>query len=163
GTITTRDGCRDLSRDPENCGTAGTRCANAEYCIGGVCVCRPGLTLEGTQCVDLNTDPSHCGAVGTACSPCSGGACVSTCPGDTRDCRGACVDDQSDPLNCGGCGDICRTDEVCVEGECDSFTPQGLCTMCPCPLDCSSHEQCCAYPGAPTDAICVHDHGGACP
>jgi hypothetical protein len=156
----------DVTRDPNNCGTTGNRCADLEYCIGGFCVCRPGLTDVGGSCVDLQTDPANCGTIGNVCLPsfaCAGGTCHALgCPAGLRNCGGACVNRDTDPNNCGGCGNLCNRDEVCVAGSCKQFVPGTGCSTCPCdsPACVGDFSQCCSYPGT-TDVVCVDS--GSCP
>jgi hypothetical protein len=158
-------GCVDITRDPENCGGAGNTCGDLEYCVGGACVCRPGLTEVGGNCRDLQSDPMNCGTIGRVCTGgtpvCSGGDCVSDCGGGLDRCGGSCVDTNNDPQHCGGCGDRCDVEQICSDGNCRDFRPGVGCTTCPCDASCTGDfGSCCPYPGRPSDVICVD---GACP
>lgn len=148
---TCEGGVIDLrERDPERCGAAEVHCENDEYCVAGLCVCRPPLSRIGEDCVDTSTDPEHCGGEGRVCEVCAAGACAASCPGGTLDCEGACVDPSDHPLHCGECGRPCGAGQLCVAGVCQWLVP-APCTACPC----ACPRACCAYPGYPSDTICV--------
>lgn len=84
-----------LATDPQNCGSAGHRCATGEKCIFGECTC-PGTRcdIDGVCCVS----PQHC----------THGIC-SNSPSDPYD---------SDPHNCGSAGHECGDCNICVDGNC---------------------------------------------
>lgn len=90
-----RAGCRDLSNDPENCGSCGNECGPNEVCRPGgmcglgVCAC-PGEPDGGT---------------------CETEAALRCCPGT------GCTDVDEDPHNCGACENDCMAD--------DDHGPQG--------------------------------------
>ena len=160
--------CTDGSKDPNNCGMCGNNCGATQFCAGGQCTCKPGLTLVNGACVDLQSNPQNCGAVGTICGGntpvCQNGVCVQQCQGGLDNCNGACSDTNNDPLHCGGCGqqDRCQADEVCVNGNCRNWHLGVNCNTCPCPGECvGNFDQCCPYPGAPGTIACVE--GNACP
>jgi hypothetical protein len=44
------------------------------------------------------------------------GGCV--CPPGEASCDGECVGLVQDRANCGACGNVCRTGQLCVEGQC---------------------------------------------
>jgi len=156
-------GCVDVSRDPNNCGSVGNQCGDAELCSSGACVCRPGLTLVGGNCIDLQTDPNNCGTAGTMCPDiCSAGVCATVCRDPRRECDGACVDVRSDPLNCGDCGDNCASDELCSDGNCREYAVATGCTTCPCAAVCVGDlSECCNYPASGGAPICARP--GTCP
>jgi hypothetical protein len=117
-----------VQTDPANCGACGNGCFADESCMGGACLCDPGLTQCGGECLDLLTDPANCGACGHACYTdefCGGGACVCN-PGLTQ-CGGECVDLQADPANCGGCGTVCPAGGSCSGGACVCPPGQAVC------------------------------------
>lgn len=151
--------CRDTARDPTACGTPPTTCDDDEYCSGGTCTCRPGLTRVGMSCTDLQSDPSNCGAVGMTCTVtevCSAGSCVTSCSAGLTACGRSCVDLSTDPLHCGSCSRMCAADQVCegFGGECRDYRPALDCTMCPCRSTCvGSFDTCRSSYGT----ICVRD------
>jgi len=157
GSVSTPDSATGLSsRDPENCGDTETECEDDEYCIAGSCVCRPPLSLVGEDCVDTNANGQHCGGADRSCPLCVDGSCGTSCAVGMEICEEGCVDTQSDPLHCGECGRPCGSNQVCVVGLCEPFVP-APCSSCPC----ACARACCAYPGRPTDTICVD--AAACP
>jgi hypothetical protein len=160
-----------MFNDVRNCGACDARCAGAEACVGGECVCRAGLTACGAGCVDLQADPRACGACDTACADtelCDRGECVPIdqgCGNGLAECRVsggmACVDLDQDPLHCGDCADAaCGADELCIDGNCRNFAPATGCSTCPCDAVCDralDGWNCCEVSGA---AVCV---AGGCP
>jgi hypothetical protein len=161
--------------DPANCGRCGDACDDREYCVGGDCVCRPGLVRCGVYaCIDPATYVHDCGTCSndcgyTASTPyCAGGECTAT-PCDAADPRADFCDGNScvpfsamptHPLHCGGCNNHCEYDEVCARGRCERFTMGRGCTSCPCP-DCDGRT-CCVYPGT-TDLVVCLASGTSCP
>jgi hypothetical protein len=140
--------CRDLSSDPEHCGTCFNGCPSG-FCSGGVCQsvpianipldeappdqlapCPPGLVLCNSGCADLNVDIINCGRCGAVCGGgdalyvCQGGVCVgpdSACPPGQIICgdgMGVCVDPMVDPFNCGSCAHLCGPGLTCINGSC---------------------------------------------
>ncbi len=92
-------GCRDLSSDPDHCGTCSHACGgNAlfgglrDLCVQGECQSQcpfgvadcNGIQEDGCE-VDIRSSPEHCGACGNAClsgQPCVDGLClVGPCAG----------------------------------------------------------------------------------
>jgi len=159
--------CVDVDRDPRHCGGCGNDCKDAEYCSGGECVCRPGLTLIDGNCRDTSSDEKACGAAQEECGGstdfCEAGMCVAACSPESDACGKKCVDQQTDPLHCGSCSTPgeCATIEVCVAGDCRGWRPALGCTACPCPDACTgTFATCCSYPGDAALVICVD---GDCP
>jgi hypothetical protein len=71
-------GCADLSKDANNCGACGVKCAMAQTCSNGSC-CAAGRTGCGGACVDLLADANNCGACGVQCAmgqSCFQGGCI---------------------------------------------------------------------------------------
>ncbi|MBW2262730.1 MAG: hypothetical protein JRG91_12215, partial [Deltaproteobacteria bacterium] len=138
--------CRDLQRDPENCGSCAFRCGSGDNCYDGVCLvaCPGGFTDCSGTCRDLDSDRMNCGTCETECidgEVCASGTCVVTCEspliscphdsdGDTVMDATMCSDTTSDPKNCGGCtgsgGVACPRGEACVAGSCETV-------ICPAP------------------------------
>jgi hypothetical protein len=125
GTIDCDGECRDLSNDPEFCGTCQeVACDDSQWCADGLCECRPELAECNGDCVDLDSDPNNCG-----------------------DCEVDCgVDIETDPLNCGGCGDSCAVDQICAGGECWDYEPAVGCDSCGA-CDVCGQESCCELQG----------------
>lgn len=161
--------CTDLATDPVHCGTCGNVCGAGEWCVGGECVCRPGRApcdagWGAERCVDVAVDPANCGDCGTACEGetplCWEGACVAECPRAVDECgawgavSASCHDFDDAEDACGGCGSVCGPSELCVEEACREWVPAYGCSECPCPT-CGNWGVCCAYPGAPEQAVCV--------
>jgi len=154
-----RDGAASVDtsdRDPARCGADEVSCEDDEYCVGGACVCRPGLTRIDEDCVDVRSDAEHCGGEGVSCALCVEGVCGAACPAGATTCEGGCVDTSTHPLHCGECGRPCSTDQICVGGLCRDFSP-APCAACPC----ACATACCGYPGRAEDPICVV--GDVCP
>jgi hypothetical protein len=136
--------CTDLTRDSQNCGGCGRKCASypnvQSSCIGGACSysCYAGYAdCDGSASngceIYLGADPRNCGACGHICPPaapyCVNAACAA-CPDPTLTaCASGCADLTSDPNNCGACGNLCAAAApYCVGGTC-SECPEGL-TLC---------------------------------
>jgi len=71
--------CVNMSFDPLNCGSCGTRCSDLERCVTAACECAEGLIDCGTGCIDTQVDPENCGACAAPCAPqatCLGGSCA---------------------------------------------------------------------------------------
>jgi hypothetical protein len=158
-------GCADITSNVDQCGACNTQCRDDELCTGSHCECRPGLVRMGQDCVNPDTNPAACGPSAIACSGqtprCENGACVAQCSGNFDTCGNSCVNADSDPEHCGGCGNACANDEVCVQGNCESFDAAVGCAACPC-SSCGGGDACCEYPGATVQRICVNTDNG-CP
>ncbi len=158
----TDSGTVDLQVDPRNCGTVGNTCEITEYCTGGSCECRPGMTeLTTGVCTDLERDPLHCGAEGNACDSgseitCRGGSCEDRCNTGQTDCSDSCIDINNDPRHCGACDDPCSPSQVCTSGTCTDYQGYSECSSCPCGA--CDGSPCCGYGGV---TICLA--GGSCP
>ncbi len=141
--------CRDVSNDPEHCGTCDVvKCGDDEFCQDGACVCRPGLAACGGACVDVESDPANCGGCGAACDGvCVAGACKAAGDCAQTVCGGACVDSQTNPLHCGGCGQACAVDQVCFGGACWDYEPAPGCEACAGCDACPKVEVCCDLAG----------------
>ncbi len=68
------------------------------------------------------------------------------CPGGQTECNGLCEDLQSDDKNCGACANVCKTGEVCSNGQCT--------------LNCATGETNCS--GSCADLQTSSTHCGAC-
>jgi hypothetical protein len=139
------------ARDPERCGAEERHCEDDEYCIDGVCTCRPPLIVLGEDCVDPESDGGHCGAAAIDCPQfCVGGECASTCAATV--CEDGCVDTRTHPLHCGECERPCGANQICLNGSCEEFRP-APCAACPC--DACGAAACEVYPLRPSDPICI--------
>ncbi|HEX7604951.1 MAG TPA: hypothetical protein VF316_25200, partial [Polyangiaceae bacterium] len=123
--------CTVVARDPENCGTCGTKCAAGQVCSQGACAlsCGGGTIKCGDLCIDTKADSANCGACGTTCTGgqvCSKGACAGTCGSGLAQCGQACVNEQNDRTNCGACGTVCGSGEICNAGKCELSCQVGL-------------------------------------
>ncbi|NCQ59708.1 MAG: hypothetical protein GW913_03445 [Myxococcales bacterium] len=132
------NGCETpTDRDPNNCGTCGTSCGEANAlttCSAGACAfnrCQPGFadcdadassfTPGSNGCeTAVDSDPSNCGSCGTSCgsapngtNACFFGRCgIGSCATGFDDCDGILSNGceshtPSDPDNCGACGNRC--------------------------------------------------------
>ena len=72
-----------------------------------------------------------------------------------------CLNTRTSVLACGGCNRTCRTDQVCVSGQCRDYDPGPIgCAACPCAMPaCPGGAACCSAPDN-TAPVCVA--GGAC-
>jgi hypothetical protein len=150
------DGCEvSLSKDPNNCGSCGNKCADGVRCVDGKCGCDPGMIDCNGQCLDPRNDDQNCGTCGNVCSPTGDGG---TLPPNTElGCRDGqcgqlrCKDDgygtrwgdcdgnpdngcevflgaygDVDPNHCGKCGNKCTTEQICFDVTWDSI-PECVC------------------------------------
>jgi len=161
--------CTDTLDDPLHCGACEAPCLLGRYCVGGACVCQPGLTPCAGACVNTAGDAGHCGGCAVPCGGgtpvCANGVCAADCPAGTTECADAwsataCADLESDPAHCGFCGNPCQVDEICVAGACAAWLPALGCDSCPCE-GCAAVSECCPYPGDASLAICLTAAG--CP
>jgi hypothetical protein len=64
--------CRDLSSDPEACGSCGTRCGSNESCERGACVCEKPRLVRVSPANAQSSAPSRAPAIATfSCAPSS--------------------------------------------------------------------------------------------
>jgi len=62
--------CRDLSRDPEACGSCNTRCDSNETCVQGACVCDQPRLVRVSPANAQSSVPNSAPAVATfSCTP----------------------------------------------------------------------------------------------
>jgi len=137
GSVQCGDSCTIITRDRENCGQCGNKCADNQLCAQGVCSssCTGGATMCADKCADLKIDPQNCGMCMNACAAgmvCNAGKCATQCGGGSTQCAMSCVDTNSDRFNCGMCGMPCDVGEDCVQGSCELQCQQGL-VSCPTP------------------------------
>src|SRR3954447_26501582 len=94
GTVSCGGACVDLTSDPRNCGSCGTRCSVNQTCNAGTCTCTIFDVAGGRTCPIPNPNASCC-TIGCACSPADPmnifdpATCsfIATCPPD-RQCIG---------------------------------------------------------------------------
>lgn len=119
--------CRNLTSDPQACGSCGNACAAGQTCGNGLCLCPPGLQLCSSQCVSTQSDSDNCGA------------CGQVCPAAFRTCLvGDC---------CTGIGASCQTTaDVCCGLSFCKATGVGFNGRCCAPLasPCDSTDDCCS-------------------
>jgi hypothetical protein len=168
-TECTAGACSNLSTDPQRCGGCDIVCPNVQVCSAGACVCRPGFQVCDVGCIDPLASSKFCGQPGVACDMlmgcgpggvCSGGKCGPDCSAGLTNCAKGCVDLGSAPLNCGACDVQCKSNEMCVSGQCKSYVVPILgCESCPC-AQCPSGTTCCTK-GLISGAYCLD--GDTCP
>jgi hypothetical protein len=150
--------CKDLTSDPDNCGSCRHVCSTSTpYCVDSNCVecevdpnCGGGKGCCNNACVTLGT-PEHCGTSG----------CGVACSGTTPDCGGDECVCTADPNSCAGTATpVCDTSsgdcvECLVPGDCpDDGNP---CTGVTCT---EAHE--CDYPSLLPGTGCASDTGICC-
>jgi hypothetical protein len=126
----------------------------------------PWLTDCFGSCVDLLSDDENCGGCGDGCwDVCYDGNCGGFDCGDLglHQCGGGCVDTDSSPLHCGDCGEACAADQFCIGGNCEDYSPAGICDACPCDTCSSEGDLCCAFPGSTDVLVCVGGEADGCP
>lgn len=164
GTVACGRECRDVSADPEFCGSCTRRlCAADEVCADGDCACRPGLTSCDGACVDVTSDPASCGGCNAPCARgqvCTDGACGAPGACALTVCDASCVDTETDRAHCGRCGEVCAVDQVCIAGACEDYEPAPGCASCGGCDTCPRDAFCCDLAGY--GASCL-DRGVACP
>ena len=80
--------CRNLSAEPDHCGSCGTSCAGEQVCSQGACKsdCSEGLVNCSRSCVDTAVDVANCGSCGMHCA--AGATCQSgRCMAVVADCK----------------------------------------------------------------------------
>ena len=173
--------CRELQKDPQNCGACGNLCGVAEVCSLGKCalVCPAKQVNCSGTCRDLASDSSHCGACNSACPAgqlCVAGKCALSCQSGLTNCSGSCRDLTSDAAHCGKCANACQPGQVCSSGSCALSCQKGLsscggtcrdlssdaahCGKCNTP--CSSGHLCVASKCALTCQAGFSNCGGSC-
>jgi len=115
--------CTDTAKDPNNCGTCGTKCKPGQYCAASKCNdnCIPPLQLCGQYCVDLDSDHDNCGMCGKGCTVdqvCASKSCVKKCAPGLTACDMTCADLTTDHDHCGDCNTTCAMNEICTGGIC---------------------------------------------
>jgi hypothetical protein len=128
--------CVDTTKDPNNCGNCGVKCAANQFCAASKCndACNNPLKLCGQFCVDIQSDHENCGKCGMGCAAdreCKMGMCIKKCPTGLTVCDPDCVDTTSDPNNCGSCSNACAMTETCIGGTCcgtGQILCNGVCT-----------------------------------
>ncbi len=73
--------CRNLSAEPDHCGSCGTACGGEQVCSQGACKsdCSEGLVNCSRSCVDTAVDAANCGSCGMHCAAgatCQSGRCM---------------------------------------------------------------------------------------
>ncbi len=114
--------CIDVMSNGLHCGDCMRQCDDTEKCVGGQCVCRPGLTDCGTGCTDTRIDPFNCGTCGNDCGVqlCGDFECIDSCDDVGMQCAQSCVDLDTNPLHCSECGHPCHTNQDCLSGDCET-------------------------------------------
>jgi hypothetical protein len=120
--------CRNLTTDPQACGSCGTVCPADAECLGGECICPPGRQNCSGECVSTQSDSNNCGECGQVCSFPFGTCLVGNC--------------------CTGIGATCQTittDTCCGLSFCKA-TGVGFNGRCCAPLasPCDSTDDCCS-------------------
>jgi hypothetical protein len=115
--------CTDTSKDVNNCGKCGARCAATQYCSSGKCSdqCVSPNKLCGQFCVDITSDHDNCGSCGKGClvdQECKNSTCIKKCPQGLTVCDMSCVDVATDPNHCGDCNTTCGVGEICTGSTC---------------------------------------------
>ena len=79
GTDACPDGCYNLRRDPDHCGSCDQSCGDAGICVKGECRCAPDADICPSGCTDVGSDPNNCGSCENVCEPldpCSVALCI---------------------------------------------------------------------------------------
>lgn len=136
------DGCEvDVTNDPDNCGTCGTKCGAGERCHKGKCGCPTGQIDcgESEGCIDVSRNDWNCGTCGHLCTVpddapeppdhmtygCGNSECGKLrCSDGWKEAWADCNDDietdgceintATDPKNCGTCGHACAPGQFCL-------------------------------------------------
>jgi hypothetical protein len=137
--------CKNLTNDPQNCGSCGTPCSSGRTCESGEChlACAPqtrclvgdaGPEAGVETCVDTKTNASHCGGCNQACPSvqyCDAGTCDLDCSDAGTKCTVpdaglACIDTKTNSAHCGACNAPCAGGKVCVNGACQTPVAQNI-------------------------------------
>ena len=71
--------CKNLQKDPWNCGACSKRCAVGMLCVGGACTCPFGGSVCNNRCMLTQVDPRNCGTCKNVCKPVSVDVAVAGC------------------------------------------------------------------------------------
>ena len=132
-------GCKDLKKDPQNCGACGKTCGKCQACVNGKCEQK-----DCGQCAACDNATGNCVPIATCCSP-GQDPCT-----DSSGFTGCC----STAYKCcpgAGCAQkevvCCKNGYVCNPGTACSTAPNGLKLCCPPdrPLACKDG---CRLPGS---------------
>ncbi len=132
--------CVDTKKDPNNCGTCGTKCQSG-LCVNGLC-CPVGavdchnsccsFTCCNNVCTNTQSDVNNCGSCGHVCPP--GDSCV----------NGTCVCKSGVVCN----GVCCKPGQKCIGGQCVTVCQNNVCTGGACPFisnGCDNNPFCYCY------------------
>jgi hypothetical protein len=127
--------CVDVTKDPQNCGACGTKCAASQFCAGSKCAdqCNAPFKLCGQFCVNLDTDHENCGTCGKGCTSeqeCVNKACVKKCAIGLTPCGDTCADLTTNHEFCGDCNNACAMNDICSGGLCCSASQTSCMGQC---------------------------------
>jgi hypothetical protein len=118
------------SGDPPTETTGATTGAMTEGATGGA---TGGMTGDAEA-------SGNTGATGDAPTGSDTSDAPQPCEGESQlRCDGACIDPSTNNSHCGGCDDPCKSDELCIVGECRDVLVLD-CEGCPCADQCPEGE-----------------------